>query len=222
MPTTAQIKDYATSVAGQYGLDPNLFTNLLQAESSFNPNAVSPKGAIGVGQLMPGTAASLGVNPHDWQQNIQGSAQYLSSLINQFGGNQAAGVAAYNAGPGRVASVLNGTATLPSETQSYLDKIFGPNSVGGGLAQSFSGFIGGNPVQTVQGLMTAGKNGNSWTQAIVNFFSVNTAVRIVAVVFGIVLIFAAVWQLVSETKTVKQLTSTAKNVATTAAFAVAS
>lgn len=78
----------------------------MQTESSGNPNAVSPAGAIGLFQLMPATAAGLNVNPNDPTQNIQGGLTYLQQLYNQFG-NWTEALEAYNEGPGALQSQLS-------------------------------------------------------------------------------------------------------------------
>lgn len=79
-----------------------LFQANIEIESGYNPRAVSHAGAIGLGQLMPGTAAQLGVNPHDIAQNLDGSARYLLMLLDRFGSTDLA-LAGYNAGPEAVA-----------------------------------------------------------------------------------------------------------------------
>lgn len=86
------------AAATKYGVDPDLLTSLVWTESSFQPDAVSPVGAVGLGQLMPGTARSLGVDPTDPIQNLDGSARMLSGLIQDFGRVDHA-LAAYNVGP---------------------------------------------------------------------------------------------------------------------------
>ena len=89
--------------AARYNLDPAVLHGLIQQESGFNPNSRSSAGALGLTQLMPGTASSLGVsNPLDPVQSIEGGARYLSQMMSQFGGNTADALAAYNAGPGAV------------------------------------------------------------------------------------------------------------------------
>ena len=103
--------------AARYGLDPDLLTALVWTESAFRPDAVSPAGALGLGQLMPGTAAELGVDPHDPIQNLDGAARYLSKQLDRFGSVELA-LAAYNAGPGRV--IQAGGVPNISETQSYV------------------------------------------------------------------------------------------------------
>jgi hypothetical protein len=86
-----------------------------------NPAAVSPAGAIGLFQLMPGTAAGLNVDPNDVQQNIAGGVAYLSQLSAQFGGDPSLTLAAYNAGPGAVAQY--GGVPPYSETQTYIARV---------------------------------------------------------------------------------------------------
>ncbi|MFP4499100.1 MAG: lytic transglycosylase domain-containing protein, partial [Vulcanimicrobiota bacterium] len=86
-------------------VDPYLVTALMSAESAFNIYACSVVGAIGLGQLMPGTAAMLGVDPHDPEQNIGGSVQYLRMMLNRWKNTStpvAFALASYNAGPGAV------------------------------------------------------------------------------------------------------------------------
>lgn len=78
-----------------------LYQANIEIESAYNPNARSHVGAIGLGQLMPETASDLGVDPHDWQQNLDGSARYLLMMLARFGDARLA-LAAYNAGPGAV------------------------------------------------------------------------------------------------------------------------
>jgi hypothetical protein len=93
-------------------------------ESGFNPNAVSPKGAQGLMQLMPGTAALMGVNnPFDPEQNIAGGVGYLRHCLDSFGQNVPLAVAAYNAGPGRVAK-SQGVPAIP-ETQAFVKNVMG-------------------------------------------------------------------------------------------------
>ncbi len=89
--------------AARYGLDPAVLHGLIQQESGFNPSARSGAGALGLTQLMPSTAASLGVTePLDPAQSIDGGARYLSGLLRRFAGNTVDALAAYNAGPGTV------------------------------------------------------------------------------------------------------------------------
>jgi hypothetical protein len=99
-----------------------MFLRLIQQESSFRPDVVSPKGAVGLGQLMPATAKELGVDPTDPMQNLEGSAKYLSQQLKRFGSPELA-LAAYNAGPTRVAKL--GRVPNIAETQNYVKKILG-------------------------------------------------------------------------------------------------
>jgi soluble lytic murein transglycosylase-like protein len=105
------------SAANQAGVDPRLFAALVWSESNFRPGAVSRVGAIGLAQLMPGTAASLGVDPHDPIQNLAGGARYLAQQMRSFGRVDLA-LAAYNAGPGAVRRY--GGIPPFAETQYYV------------------------------------------------------------------------------------------------------
>jgi soluble lytic murein transglycosylase-like protein len=110
--------------AAQYGLDPAILHGLIEQESAFDPAARSGAGALGLTQLMPGTAASLGVTePLNPAQSIAGGARYLSEMLQRFGGNTADALAAYNAGPGAVQS-YGGVPPYP-ETQQYVSKVLG-------------------------------------------------------------------------------------------------
>jgi len=105
------------SLAPSYGVPPSLAVALMNRESSGNPSAVSSAGAIGLFQLMPATAASLGVDPHDSTQNIEGGLSYLKSLYDQYG-DWSTALIAYNEGPGNLAN----RGVFPS-SQSYADSI---------------------------------------------------------------------------------------------------
>lgn len=110
--------------AARNGLDPALLHGLIEQESGFDPSAQSGAGAMGLTQLMPGTASSMGVaNPLDPAESIEGGARYLSQLMGEFGGNTADALAAYNAGPGAVRQY--GGVPPYSETQSYVSKVLG-------------------------------------------------------------------------------------------------
>ena len=97
-----------------------LFRSNIQIESAFNPNARSHVGAIGLGQLMPGTAADLGVDPHNIHENLDGSARYLLAMLRQFGTRELA-LAAYNAGPDAVER--HGGVPPYRETQGHVRKV---------------------------------------------------------------------------------------------------
>jgi soluble lytic murein transglycosylase-like protein len=112
------------STAAKYGLDPALLKGLIRQESNFNPNAGSGAGAQGLTQLMPATAASLGVKDvHDPAQAIEGGAKYLKQQLDAFGGDVQKALAAYNAGPGAVKK-YGGIPPYP-ETQNYVTKVMG-------------------------------------------------------------------------------------------------
>ena len=106
--------------AARYGLSPQLLASVAKVESGFDPGAVSPAGAQGLMQLMPSTAASLGVEPFDPAQAIDGAARLLSQNLAQFGSVPLA-VAAYNAGGGAV-QTYGGIPPFP-ETQSYVQRV---------------------------------------------------------------------------------------------------
>ena len=112
----------AEAAAARAGLDPRLFLALINQESRFNPGAVSPAGAIGLTQLMPGTAADLNVDPRDPWQNLAGGARYLRQQLDTFG-DPALALAAYNAGPGAVRRY--GGVPPYAETQNYVKAILG-------------------------------------------------------------------------------------------------
>ncbi len=107
------------TAATKYGLDPALLKGLIKQESGFNPNARSGAGAVGLTQLMPGTAAGLGVtDATDPAQAIDGGARYLSEQLKRFGGDASKALAAYNAGPGAVSRF--GGVPPYAETQNYV------------------------------------------------------------------------------------------------------
>ena len=135
----------ARDVALQHGVDPGLFLALIQHESNWNPTAVSHAGAIGLTQLMPGTAEGLGVDPHDPLQNLQGGARYLREQLDTFGSPELA-LAAYNAGPGAVRE--HGGIPPFEETQAYVPRVMGTWQGGGsGYAQGTGGGAVGTGAQ---------------------------------------------------------------------------
>lgn len=113
---------HARAMARKHGVPEDLFLRLVQQESGWNAGARSHKGATGLAQLMPGTAAKLGVNPRDPVQNLEGGARYLKQMYNTFGDWRLA-LAAYNAGPGAVAKYRG----IPPyrETRNYVRIIAG-------------------------------------------------------------------------------------------------
>ena len=107
------------------GISPSLFVRQINEESGFNPNAVSPAGAIGIAQFMPRTAAGLGINPWNPYASLQGAARLMASYLKRYGGDYAKAVAAYNAGSGQVAYAITRCgvqwrACVPVETQRYI------------------------------------------------------------------------------------------------------
>ena len=99
-----ELEPLIRQVAARHGLDPALIQAIAHVESRFNTNAVSPAGAAGIMQLMPGTAKRYGtINRHDPAQNLDGGARYFKDLLSQYAGNIALALAAYNSGEGSVA-----------------------------------------------------------------------------------------------------------------------
>lgn len=113
--------DYLVRKSVEYGVDSRLVAALISAESGGNQSAVSPAGAIGVGQLMPETARELGVDPYDKLQNIDGTIRYLAQMLQRFGGDVSKALAAYNAGAGAV-EAYNGVPPY-SDTQAYVNNV---------------------------------------------------------------------------------------------------
>lgn len=121
-------RDYADlilRIAQNQGLDPDLLHAVIQAESAYDPFAVSTKGAVGLMQLMPDTAARFGIwDPYDPEQNILGGARYLRQLLVLFGLDVQLAIAAYNAGENNV--LRHGKKIPPfEETKNYVNKVMG-------------------------------------------------------------------------------------------------
>ena len=112
---------FIEKAARKYEVDPDLIRSVIKTESNFDPRATSPKGAMGLMQLMPETARDLGVkNAYDPQENIMGGTHYLKSLLERYDGKVDLALAAYNWGMGNVEKKPD---RLPAETISYIDRV---------------------------------------------------------------------------------------------------
>jgi hypothetical protein len=117
-----QIDPIVEEISAREGLTPDLLHAVIERESAYLPCAISSHGAQGLMQLMPATAAELGVkNPFNVRQNVDGGARFLKKLIDRYGGNLVLGLAAYNAGPTSV-DLAGGVPELP-ETLQYVSAI---------------------------------------------------------------------------------------------------
>jgi len=121
IPTLTEI---VVATSYRYGVDPDVVLSLIRAESAFDPQAVSPKGARGLMQLMPQTASLLGVaNPLDAAANVDGGTRYLRNLLVLYNQDLTKALAAYNAGPARVQQ-FHGVPPFP-ETVAYIHRVIG-------------------------------------------------------------------------------------------------
>jgi hypothetical protein len=119
----------ARQAAVSNGIPPDYFVQQINAESSFNPNAVSPSGAVGIAQMIPSTAAGVGANPYEPVSALNGAARLMAGYYKQYG-DYAKALAAYNAGSGTLEYALkaggaNWMSFLPAETRNYIFKIMG-------------------------------------------------------------------------------------------------
>src|SRR3989304_8831881 len=124
------VQEQIIATAARHGMDANLALAQAWAESRFDQSRISPKGAIGVFQLMPATARELGVDPYNRSQNVEGGIRYLREMLGRFGGNLEKALAAYNWGPGNLAGAVarygeQWISYIPQETKNYLRNILG-------------------------------------------------------------------------------------------------
>ena len=130
LKTDTSLESIFEKAAQTYHVDIELLKAMAKAESDFDPNATSRSGAMGIMQLMPGTAKELGVtDAYDPEQNIMGGAKYIASLLEKYDGNVSYALAAYNAGSGNVDKY--GGIPPFEETQNYVTKILGYLQNGG-------------------------------------------------------------------------------------------
>lgn len=121
--TATEVDVIIQKASSRYGVDSGLIRRVIEAESNFRQDAVSPKGAMGLMQLMPGTARELGLSdPFDPKENIMAGTRYLKKLLDRYDGSIPHALAAYNWGMGNLDSRRS---QMPSETKNYVAKITG-------------------------------------------------------------------------------------------------
>ncbi len=121
IPPSDDIDMIINQAADMFSVDPDLIRGVIKAESNFNIHSTSPKGAMGLMQLMPATARDLGVrNPYDPYENVMGGTRYLKGLLDRYDGDVDRALAAYNWGMGNVEKHPN---RLPGETRTYVSRI---------------------------------------------------------------------------------------------------
>lgn len=124
LSSVISLEDIFREASETYQVDYNLLISMAKQESNFDPNSTSSSGAMGIMQLMPETAADLGVtSPYDPYENIMGGAKYIRQMLDRYDGNTTLALAAYNAGSGNVAKY--GGVPPFAETQNYIKKITG-------------------------------------------------------------------------------------------------
>jgi hypothetical protein len=144
-----QYDEHIERYAKDFGVRASLIRAVIEVESGYNPRALSPKGAMGLMQLMPKTAAEMGVRfPFSPAENIRGGVGYLRSLLDRYGGDEELSLAAYNAGPSAVEKYGN---TIPPyrETQQYVSRIRGASpgsSSAGRIFYKWIELVDGRPI----------------------------------------------------------------------------
>ena len=137
----ADVDSAINEMGEKYNLDPALLAAIAEQESGFNQSAQSEAGAMGIMQLMPGTAEGLGVDPSDLRGNLEGGAKYLRQMLDKYDGDVEKALAAYNAGHGSLDSVNGDISQLSGETQKYVLSVMErynkfKNKSGGGISSS--------------------------------------------------------------------------------------
>ena len=134
---SGQYSSYINDASSKYGVDSSLIAAIIKQESSFNANARSSAGAMGLMQLMPGTAKELGVNnAYDAYQNIMGGTKYISQLLDKYNGSVEKALWAYNAGMGNVNNIVNSSANEWKGAKSYASKVLSYFEDYGGAVQA--------------------------------------------------------------------------------------
>jgi soluble lytic murein transglycosylase-like protein len=135
-PATGPYADAVTKAASTFGIPAELIQSVMERESNNNPKAVSPKGAMGLMQLMPDTANEMAVSdPFNPEENIMGGTKYLSGMLSKFDGNLVKALAAYNAGPH---ALKDGKVPNYPETQDYVRKVMESYLKKSGLASTIN------------------------------------------------------------------------------------
>jgi hypothetical protein len=177
----AQYQSEVLVAAQRWDISPAILAAQLDAESGFNPNSVSPAGAVGIAQFLPSTAKDLGIDPWNTTQAIDGMAMLDAKYVKQFGSIDLA-LAAYNAGPGAV-SKYEGVPPY-AETQNYVKKILAAagNAVSGGIADLPTGLPGvSDPTPALTSMFEHLTDGTFWKR--VGFGMLAVGILVVGIYF---------------------------------------